>query len=191
MNLKTAFLTFAVVIVASQSEAADISSVVQLGEIALAGSACTQVGSGKITQVQAGVYDIPLTLAVAKDINSSLARGTCAFALPLQVAKGYRLVISEVGAKASLNLRVGSKSRLDIEVFRAGAVNKPLTGVHDASLKQIVGSYRLSRTGVVVRTACGEAINLRGNASALLQGAAKAQLSLDALRIRMRIEKCN
>jgi hypothetical protein len=191
MNLKTAFLTIAVVIVASQSEAAEISDAIQLGEISLAGSACTQVGSGKIRQIQAGVYDIPLTLAVAKDLNSGLERGTCAFALPVQVAQGYRLVISDVLAKASLNLRVGSKSRLDIEIFKAGTVTKPLTGTHEAVDKRIVGSYRLSRSGIVVATECGEGIILRGNASALLQGSARAQISLDALRLKARLEKCN
>ena len=189
MNLKTAILTIAVVIVASQVEAADIPGAVELGQISVRGSACTN-SAGTVREVQPGIYDIPLNLSLTKALDKSLDRGTCAFALPIQVSAGHRLILSDVVAKASLNLRKGNKSRLDLEIFKAGSATAPLTAQHDATAKKIVGSFRLARAGEIVALECGESAIIRGNAAAVLQGAARSIISLNAVRINARLEKC-
>lgn len=191
MSLKNALLAIVCLIAAFNAESAENSqAVVEWGELSLSGSACTQSANGAIREVQAGIYDVPVTLALNKALDKSLGRGTCMLALPVQVAAGYRLVLSDLSARASLNLRKGNRSRLDLEVFKAGLAGKVLTAQNDASKRRLLGSFGLSQVGDVVALDCGESGLLRANVSAVLQGSPRALISLDRVRIKARVEKC-
>lgn len=187
MNLKNALLALVFVLVAVHAEAALDN--VEIGELQVAGSACVNAFVAAPEEIDS--LALPLSIALKKNADQSLARGTCMFSLPLKVKDGYRLVLSDLDAEGVVNLRKGSKSRVDLEIFKAGSKGQVQTAQHDASNEKIREDILLSQSGEVLRFGCGESGILRGNASVLLQGSSRATASLVLIKLKAVVEACD
>ena len=162
-----------------------------LGELQLSGTACVTSGAGSQSlEIVDDKLEIPISLMAKKANGSGILRGTCAFSLPLQMAPGRRLVVSETSIPGLLNLAKGSSSRVSAEIFKVGDHGQVLTDMSSATAKKIKKSIELTQAGQVLLVDCGESTILRGNLSALIQGTGRATVSLGALELGAKVEVC-
>lgn len=195
MNLKYAFLAVILVFAAVYAEAMELGAVenpleqVEVGQLQVAGTACVNTFVSAPDDLQ--VLILPLSISLKKTADKALARGTCMISLPIKVKSGYRLVLSDLSAEGVVNLRKGSKSRVDLEIFKAGEKGQVQSALHDASNKRVREDIDLSQAGEVFSLGCGESGILRGNAAILLQGSARATASLFTIGLRAKVEACD
>ena len=173
---------------------AQAQSGISIGQLALGGNACRLGGAGPLdVTIENGKLQIPAASLVNKSAGSSLERGACAFTLPIQLAPGYRLILKDVAAMGDLNLARGATSRISLEVFAAGSQGDVLTATDGSPNRRVRKTLQLNQPGEVLATACGEALNLRGNSSTLLQGptAMNSPAALHLIEMSAEVEKCN
>jgi hypothetical protein len=176
----------ALVLVATSAEAQ-----VQLGAIQLGGTACQLSDVGPIpATLDGGKLQIPAAIMLKKEAARPMSRGTCAFSLPVQVDAGYRLVLSDSSTLGLVNLAKGTKARVSVELFKVGAHGQVLSLEESAVDGKIRKNFELKQAGEVLRTECGESTILRGNASVMLQGSARATSSIQLIEMGAVIEAC-
>jgi hypothetical protein len=164
---------------------------VELGPISMAGTACRLDDVGPIpATIENGLLQVPVAISLKKAPGEALKRGTCQFAIPVQVGAGQRLVLSQAVALGSVNLSKGTQAKVAIELFKAGSHGNIMTHESIAIEKKIKDQFQLSQEGEVIRLACGEATILRGNASILLRGDKRATSNLHLVEMEATVEDC-
>jgi hypothetical protein len=170
--------------------AAEATEGIQLGELTLAGTACRLGNDQFDVSIEDGKLQIPAASVIRKASATSLARGTCNFILPLQLEPNYRLVLRNLSAMGDLNLAKNTTSRVDLEIFTAGTTGDKLQSVETARRK-IRKTFTLKKQGVVLETACGASLNLRGNSSLLLQSGGSSNSALHLVEMDADVERCH
>lgn len=191
--MKVLVKAMALISIAIAAEAS--ASPVTLGSLALGGSACRLGDTGSIeVQIQGGKLQIPAASLLRKTTAEALKRGSCSFALPVQVEPGYRLILRDSSAVGSANVAKGSQARLDVEIFTAGDRGDRMSALVGSAQERVRQTVDLRSSDVVIATSCsGEAFNLRGNTSVSLQGAGagRSLAGIHLIEISAEIEKCN
>ena len=77
-----------------------------------------------------------------------------------------------------------------MEVFAAGERGQVHTEALSAQQKRVYKDFSLTQAGQVLALECGQAINLRGNASVLLQGQGRAYGNLSLIQLQATVEAC-
>jgi len=173
-----------------KAQAQTQTSEIVLGEVKTAGSACdlSSAQLGEVT-LQDGVFVFPAILALEKS-KGSFGRGTCNLALPIELAEGKKLVLSDLEAIASTELAARSSLDINMEVFLAGG-NGVLSKASLKSRRQSVSSDLLVlQPGTVLETACGGSGILRINASALIKGNGKSSAHLHVAKMKAALVSC-
>lgn len=134
---------------------------------------------------------LPVRTFVKRDSGSALKRGSCQWALPLQVPAGRKLVIHRIDLENLINLPAGASSKAQIEVFAAGAQGPKIELSGEASadhgLRVLHGGG--AEIGFVSR--CGEALTLRANSSVLVNGGdGRASSKLDRIVLSYELADC-
>ena len=164
---------------------------ITLGEITVGGTACFLNNAPPIpAEIQNDQLMIPIAAMVKKDVSKKLARGTCQFALPIQLAPDHKLIIEDATLLANINIANPSKSRIAVEVFKAGSVGPKLIDESESTARRIKKDISLTQQGVILESACGESLILRGNTSILLTGSARATARTDLLQLGARVVEC-
>jgi hypothetical protein len=167
---------------------------VTLGSLVLDGNSCRLGDAGSIeVQILDGKLQIPAASTLRKAARVSLERGACSFALPIHVEPGYRLVLKDPSALGSVNVARDSRARIDLEIFVAGSQGQRMTVMVGSSQERIRQTIDIRQSETILVTSCsGQSLNLRGNSSTLLQGAAlgRSTASLHFIEIIAEVEKC-
>jgi hypothetical protein len=184
------FLVFQVAFAQVSSQSFSRVTGVQIGQLAMGGTACPLAGADIEVRLNRGRLQIPLVVESRKASTDQIERGACAFTLPLSVDSSHRLVLSNLVALGNLNLARGTQGRVNLEVFAAGDRGETLSEALNAEQRRIYKDFSLTQEGEVVTLECGQAINLRGNASVLLQGQGRAYGNLNLIQLQARVERC-
>lgn len=186
MRLFTAMTLLALTAVAARG-----ATGVKLGELQLAGTACQLAGVGPIEVIiDEGKLQIPASILAKKTASQSLIRATCNFSLPVELEAKTRLVLSDSSILGLVNLSKGSSSKVNIELFKAGSHGQILSQEDSAEIKKIRKNFELNQAGEVIVLNCGESGIIRGNASLLLQGTARATASIHLIELEAKVEVC-
>lgn len=142
-----------------------------------------------------GKISIPIRLSVELESESgeaSVARKNCAVSVPLEIPANRALVIDGVDVDQSQALTVGTSSKLQVEVFKAGLQNQPLVIDNNAVKKNLIAKSTVTQKTSVL-FGCGESGLLRVNASALLRTVKESSQSaarLSNLKISTKLIPC-
>lgn len=173
---------------------AEALPLVDVGEAQVRGTACRLQGNelGAIT-LEEGIMRIPTAIALKKTTEeASLKRGSCQFTIPMKVADGYKLLLTDLRAFGRMNLSRETSNKLSLEIFQAGQQGTKILAEDQAdSESRLRKAYDVGVEGVVLETECGAALNLRGNANIILSGGtARSTASLDFVAAKAEIVSC-
>lgn len=168
---------------------AQAQSGISIGDGTVAGNACKSVNVVETGGTE-DTLQISLRAWTYKSSSAELERGSCSFAVPIRVAKGHRLIIRDLVAFGKVDLSAGARSTHQLEIFAAGSQGEILKRVEGSSTKRVKKNIQLRRDGELLVTECGADINLRGNASILLQGNARASGGLSLIVLGVEVERC-
>ncbi len=158
-----------------------------LGPLTSAGSAC------KFTRFQTSLRGnnilIPGSTFVQLSPSEHLKRGSCQFAIPIQVSSGYRLRLTGLTAFEALNLSPQSSARTQIEIFKSGQRETPFI-IQERSQYQRLAKRSWVGTAINILSDCGQGFILRGNSAMTLQSPGQARATLSNLRLRYSVESC-
>ncbi len=175
----------------------NLSSVVDISQIAVAGSGCPSQLEGTVANfdLERNLLDITLrrfALASGGGTNKKLDRQACNLSIPVQAPVGKRVVVSQIDLSSKIDLAQGSEARFRLESFLAGT-----TGVVTSRIVSAAGSPKKGRTLIrrndLLRSKCGGADILRLNSSAVLISDTPNQsaLSVGRIVVYLRYEPCN
>lgn len=134
---------------------------------------------------------VEIATEVLKLGTERLKRSSCSFAIPVKIAAGKRLVLRDLKVPAFISLARGASGEANLEIFAAGRRGERVVFKQKAAISRITQEVLFEKDGVLFKSACGEAINLRGNISALLKdGIQRSMLILDAVELKVEIEEC-
>jgi hypothetical protein len=154
----------------SQAFANHFSTGPKIGSIAYAGTGCP-AGTARI-DIQPGRARNQITFlfdsySVTTD-GRAVARQSCNLAIPVEVPKGYALLLPQVSLKGKSHIQVGDKAKLNAEVFLAGGRNSLATVELDDAND---GYFSFAANGSnPTQAPCGASVNLRVNTSVSLIG---------------------
>ena len=164
-----------------------------------------ELGSAQVSQgcdmkpskisLKKGNILVPFRLSVALESESSevsVARKNCVVSIPLEIPANRALVIDGVEVDQSQSLTVGTSSKLQVEVFKAGLQNQPLVIDNNAVKKNLIAKSTVTQKTSVL-FGCGESGLLRVNASALLRTIKESSQSaarLSNLKISTKLISC-
>lgn len=164
---------------------------IKLGDLQLAGTACQLAGIGPIeVTIDEGKLQIPASIQAKKIPSQSLIRASCNFSLPVQLDPQYRLVLSDSSILGLVNLSKGTKAKISVGLFKAGGHGQVLEQEDSAETKKLRKNFELSQPGEVIVLNCGESGIIRGNASIVLQGTARATASIQLIELDAKVEAC-
>lgn len=157
---------------------------ITFGKLELAGKGCVnKTAELKTENEEDSLYSIAMNIKMNK--KGSLDRKTCNVTLPVTLEAGEKLLIQNVSQNVSAEVGAGGKAQAQIEVFLAGETSDVLKTEFTAN-----GKKELTMNGTVSESACGGAVNVRANASAVAMGSGKVSLSQDELKLNLRVIKC-
>ena len=158
-----------------------------LGALTTAGTAC---GFTRFQPALRGnSINIPGSTFVQLNPSEHFKRGSCQFALPLQVSEGYRLRLRALTAFEALYLSPQSSSRTQIEIFKSGQRETPFI-IQERSQNQKLAKQSWVSTAINILSDCGQGFILRGNLASTLQSSAQARIAISNLRLRYAVESC-
>lgn len=172
-------------------EAATLKEIVNPDLITTGGSGCPGGAALSVMQSEFSgrlvIQGVDLKVATQ---NKPLDRKACSFALPIQLPPDRRLVLGEPAVFGTVSLESGAVATVRMEAFVAGGVGASVE-THLSSGEESPAFF-YERDSGVVRTACGEALNLRLNLSAMGQriGGAQAQIQVEGVAITAQLEDC-
>lgn len=173
------------------SAAAQAQDGLTLGQLQFAGSNCRN-GSGSVDAIIVnGNLNVPVASSVVKASEERLKRGTCHFILPIQVAEGYRLVVKDAVLSGFIDLSKATTSNIQFEIFKAGSKGEIVKRTDGSESRRERRTIRLVQDGEVLKSECGESLNLRGNTSILLQGEPRAYTAINRLQLGIEVERCD
>lgn len=171
------------------------TALLQLGELHVAGNGCFRQADEEFPLVLApGVLRIPLR-AMIKKTSTTLARGACAFSLPVVVPENKKLVVTAISAEGDLNLARGVELTAQVELFQSGELGKILKKSILSDEKRLKLPFEIEKEQVLVETSCGESILLRGNTALLLKNktetlAGRSTARMDYLDLAIELQDC-
>jgi hypothetical protein len=163
------------------------------GEPVLGGNGCSIDGDvNTIIEFDSenSKYEITPRKYSLSSSDSSLDRKNCTLAIPYQVPKGRRLVITQVDMNAIVDLKSGASLRMAQEFFYAGGTGKLVDRVISAGRNSVKGRALL-RSANNESSPCGEDFILRLNTSALLKSTERrSSANVDSISVYVKVEKC-
>ncbi len=162
------------------------------------GQAQLSAGCGiKPSQVVLGSSEIRIPMKLAVNLNAHaseevVARKNCAVSIPVELDQDQGLQIEGVSLEQTQYLTVGTSSKLQVEVFKAGTENAPLKIVNKATSKSLISKSKIQhKTSVVF--GCGQSGILRINSVALLEannGYSASSAKMTNLRLKTKLVRC-
>ncbi len=188
----TLSISIALISVVSFSTSARIRQVpLELGEAQV--TAGCHLRPSKIILKSAQIQ-IPMKLKVDLDSSgngSQVARKSCVISLPIDVPSTHALQIEKISIDQSQTLAVGTKSDLQVEVFKTGTQSQPLKIENEATKKPLLSkSTAHHKTSVLF--ACGQGGILRVNATATLTSTTNSESAarLSDLKLSYKLIPC-
>jgi|GEM_PF-1814675 len=174
----------------SKSSGSDLSEAnpVEHGLLDLRGSICElETGSHELAAVQGSQHRfvIPLGVYLSKKEAVTLARGACAFALPIKARPGMKVVVANSSQLISLRAYPSSKVKMDLELFKAGSVGEKQVRTIESAEKAVRSAEFLRHPEVLVESECGKEMILRGQLTATLLGSGAGRVFTRNLELDM------
>lgn len=180
-------LMLAVIIMSLSAKAIEIT------DLQIAGSGCSvPTGGHELIPIAGSVdrFGIPLMMNIDKLASSSIARKSCVMSLAVKLNAGQKLQVIDVAQKVKLTASAGANASTQLEVFLAGSQGVPLKADIAAIKKQVRSNQILNSAGIVAESECGKDVIVRANSSVMMQGAARAKVSTDALVLTLKVVAC-
>jgi hypothetical protein len=181
-------VAIAMLLTQSQSQAIPVITTTPIiGEIGYGGSGCP-VGTARLeigqdtdeTSFQF-VFD---NYSVSTD-GRQIARAACSLTIPIQVPKGYALVLPDVRLNGYSDLQVDEEGKLNTEVFWAGGQGNLNTELINGNND---GAFSVPVTNTFLdQTPCGASVNLRVNTSVLINGHFNSGSFIQINRLNMKL----
>jgi hypothetical protein len=170
--------------------AAEAQEGIELGELNLVGTACRmETGALEVT-IEEGKLRLPTASILRKASGTGLARGTCNFALPIQLAPDYKLVLKNLETGGDISLAKGTSAQADLEIFVAGQSGNKLQ-YKEVAKKKLRKTFALKKAGTILESECGASLILRGNSALLLQGTGTASSAMRSLELEAEVLICS
>ncbi|MFN8946020.1 MAG: DUF4360 domain-containing protein [Pseudobdellovibrionaceae bacterium] len=189
MTSSLVFTSIAVVSFSTSARTRQVS--LELGEAQV--TAGCHLRPSKIILKSAQIQ-MPMKLKVELDSSGSgneVARKSCVISLPIDVPPTHALQIEKISIDQSQTLAVGSKSDLQVEVFKTGSQAQPLKIENEATKKPLLSkSTAHHKTSVLF--ACGQGGILRVNATATLTSTTNSESAakLSDLKLSYKLIPC-
>lgn len=162
-----------------------------LQSVTIGGNGCAGVtGDQLLAPIAKDRYRIPAGLILQKDASRTIARSTCNFRIPIDLAPNERVIVRNLSQsiKLSADAQVSLKSQLDVTLV--GASVSPIITQIKASKKSAKLSKTLKVNNIIVESGCGESAIIAGNLSVTANGAKKAAASLGDIDLEISIGRC-
>lgn len=167
---------------------------VRVDQIAVAGTGCPQSQMGTLADfdTERNILEVSMrkfTLTAVK--GAKLDRKTCAIAIPVQLPRGKRLVISQLDFGGKVSLVPGAVATAKVESFVASSSRPTQSKEVRAAADPIQGRILL-RTNDNLKSPCGANAVIRVNTDTTLQNNSMkpSTVEMDRIALYLKVESC-